>query len=338
MRSQHVGVVYGALAAGADIIFAETALALGAEFAAVLPFTTERFIETSVKIGDPPGQADKWEKRLRAILDGSRGPCSLTLMDPTEPAERGLGSYYFYAFRYAGGLALQRAAVLQTNCRLIAVSDAAGPDSFGGTNRAVADWSAHGRAFDLIAYPHERPQRSQRGEDLDGFRPAVFLWDAAPGGSDKESVLDKIGKSCAMAERPIERTHRDGRRGLCLIAGSTKEALDAGLAAAEAARKAKAAVRIICDFGPVLGGGRAPDKKLIARLQAADDLPGLPGNCVLATESYAAQAKFDLGETIHLVPVSRVEATGEDSERQTARSRPSLPIYTAEWVKGVAKI
>ncbi|HEV7464297.1 MAG TPA: hypothetical protein VGN85_10415, partial [Methyloceanibacter sp.] len=76
-----------------------------------------------------------------------------------------------------------------------------------------------------------------------------------------------------------------------------------------------------------------PDKKLIARLQSADDLPGLPIDCVLATEAYAAQAKFDLGEEVLLVPVGRAEAlvANDDAERQAIRSRPSLPIYMVDW-------
>ncbi len=82
----------------------------------------------------------------------------------------------------------------------------------------------------------------------------------------------------------------------------------------------------------MLGSDRKPDKKLIARLQSADDLPGLPLDCVLATESYAAQAKFDLGDKIVLVPVGRAEVTpiAEEGEHQAVRSRPSLPIFTAE--------
>jgi hypothetical protein len=68
------------------------------------------------------------------------------------------------------------------------------------------------------------------------------------------------------------------------------------------------------------------------RLQSADDLPGLPLDCVLATEAFAAEAKFDLGETVVLVPVGRAEAApaAEEGERQAMRSRPSLPIFTAE--------
>ncbi len=332
--AHNVGIVYGALAAGADIILAETALQLGAELDIVLPFATERFIETSVKIGDPPGEPGKWEKRFRAILDGSQGARSLTIMDPADPAERDLDGYFFYAFRYAAGCALERAAVLQTSCRLVVVSDEAGPDTLAGANRVFADWREHDRPFDLIPYPHARAKRSTRQRAASAFRPVVFLWDAAQDGKDGKG-LEKLLKSAGKGLKRVDRTHRDGRRGACLIAGSTEEALAAAWDAAKAARAAKHSLRVICDFGLVLGGDLDPDKKLIARLRAADDMPGLPLDGVLATEAYAAQAKFDLGDKIVLVPVGRAEtmAAGEDSERQAIRSRPTLPIYTVEWAK-----
>lgn len=334
-EAHNVGIVYGALAAGTDIILAETALALGAELDIVLPFATERFIETSVKIGDPPGFSGKWEKRFRAILDGSQGARSLTIMDPTDPADRDLDGYFFYAFRYAAGCALQRAALLQTRCRLVVVSDDAEPDTIAGTNRAIADWRAQGRALDLIAYPHARHKRPIKASRASVFRPALFLWDAAQDSRDAKAMLDKFAKAAGKGLKRIDRTHRDGRQGACLIAGSTEQALAAGLAVAEAARKAKQALRIICDFGHLLGPDLEPDKKLVVRLQSADDLPGLPLDCVLATEAFAVQAKFDLGEKILLVPVGRAETAlaAEEGERQVIRSRPSLPIYTAEWAR-----
>ncbi len=330
--ANNVGIVYGALAAGADIILAETALKLGAELDIVLPFATERFIETSVKIGDPPGEPGKWEKRFRAILDGSQGARSLTIMDPADPAERDLDGYFFYAFRYAAGCALERAAVLQTSCRLVVVSDEAGPDTLAGANRVFADWREHDRPFDLIPYPHARAKRPARQRAASAFRPMVFLWDAA---QDGKGTLDKLFKSAGKGLKRVDRTHRDGRRGTCLIAGSTEEALAAARDAAKAARAARHSLRVICDFGLVLGGDLDPDKKLVVRLRSADDMPGLPLDCVLATEAYAAQAKFDLGDKIVLVPVGRAEtmAAGEDSERQAIRSRPTLPIYTVEWAK-----
>jgi CRP-like cAMP-binding protein len=335
MAEHDIGIVYGALASGTDIVLAETALAAGAELDVVLPFATERFVETSVKIGDPASAPGKWEKRFRAILE-SQGVRSLTLMDPTDPVERELDGYFFYTFRYAAGCALQRAATLQTNCRLLVVADEGGPDTVAGANRVLDDWREHGRSFDLILYPRSRLAREQRDGALDAFRPVVFLWDAAPGGKNGNGGLDRLFKSAAKGLDGIERTHRDGRRGLCLIAGSTEEALDLGREAVKAARDAKRALRVICDFGLVHGGKAKPDKKLIAHLQSADDLPGLPTDCVLATEAYAAQAKFDLGEGIQLVPVGRaeVQSASEEGERHAIRSRPSLPIYTAEWVSG----
>jgi CRP-like cAMP-binding protein len=332
LTAHNVGILYGALAAGADIILAEAALSLGAELAIVLPFATERFIETSVRIGDPPGYPGKWEKRFRAILDGGQGARSLTIMDPADPAERDLDGYFFYAFRYAAGLGLQRAAMLQTRCRLIAVADDTGPDTLAGANRVLADWRAHDRAFDLIPFPQLRAKRPAREKAAPGFRPVVFLWDASPDGKDKKGALDRLTKRAGKELSRVERTHRDGRRGLCVVAGSCGEALEAAASVAESAREARLAVRIICDFGLVLGSDQKPDKKLIARLQSADDLPGLPLDCVLATESYAAQAKFDLGDKIVLVPVGRAEVTpiAEEGEHQAVRSRPSLPIFTAE--------
>lgn len=335
LTAHRVGIVYGALAAGSDIILAETALKLGAEFDVVLPFATERFIETSVRVGDPPDHAGKWEKRFRAILDGSGGARSLTIMDPMEPVERDLDGYFFYAFRYAAGCALQRAAMLQTHCRLLAVADDIGPDTVAGANRVVADWRERRREFDLIPFSHQRAKRATWEETQHVFRPVVFLWDAGVDGKDGKGGPEKLCKAAGKKLARIERTHRDGRRGICLIAGSTEEALKAALAAAEAARERRLAVRIICDFGPVLGSDLEPDKKLVARLQSADDLPGLPLDCVLATEAYAAQAKFDLGETVRLVPVGRAEIVpaAEEGERQAIRSRPSLPIYTAEWAR-----
>jgi hypothetical protein len=334
LAAHNVGFVCGALAAGSDIIVAEAALARGADFHCVLPFPTEPFIETSLRIGDPPGHAGKWEGRLRAILDGSLGPCSLTVMEPAEPPERDLDGAFFYAFRYVAGEALQRAATLQTRCRLIVVSDEAEGGTIAGANQALIDWRAHGRAYDTIPYPHARPPRPQRENAQSAFRPVVFLWDAAPDDTERDAELDRLFGAIAPKLARVERTHRDGRRGLCLLAGSTEEALGVAVNAVAASRAAAHPLRAVCDFGLLLDGDLALDKKLVARLQSADDLPGLPADRVLATQAYAAQIKFDHGHCVALVPVGRAQcASAEESERQPIRSRPSLPVYTVAWVK-----
>lgn len=335
--AHNVGFVYGALASGSDIILAETALKMGAEFEAVLPFNTERFIDMSVRIGDPPDAPGKWEKRFRAVLDGKHGPCALTIMDAQDPVDRDLDGYFFYGFRYAAGCALQRAAMLQTACGLIVVSDDTEPDSVAGANRVFADWRKAGRPFDLIPYPHPRPKRQKRDRGETAFRPVVFLWDGAP--EAKSTTLDRLFKRIGKGLETVARTHRDGRRGCCLVVETTAQALATAHTAIDAARDAKHPLRVICDFGLVLGRGPGPDKKLIARLQAADDLPGLPLDSVLATEAYAAQAKFDQGDAVRLVPVGRAEAapSTDDGERPALRSRPSLPIFTVEPVKTGAR-
>jgi hypothetical protein len=251
-------------------------------------------------------------------------------MDPQDPVDRDLNGYLFYGFRYAAGCALQRAAMLQTACGLIAVSDETAPDTLPGTNRVLRDWQEHGRPYDLIPFRQRRPKRPDHERMAVAFRPVVFLWDAAPGAPDGKAKLDKLFKKVGKGLDRIERTRRDGRRGRCLVTETTKAALATAHTAVETARQAKHPLRIICDFGLLLGSQLKPDKKLIARFQSADDLPGLPDDCVLATEAYAAQAKFDLGNDVILIPVGRAEVmpSSDDGERQIVRSRPSLPIFT----------
>src|SRR5262249_34898105 len=150
------------------------------------------------------------------------------IMDPNEPVERELDAYFFYAFRYAAGCALQRAATLQTTCRLLVVADGSALDTVAGANRVLDDWREHGRPFDLIRYSHPRVGRGQDESSLAAFRPVVFLWDAAPGIKNGNGSLDRLFRSAGKGRDSVERTHRDGRRGLCLIARSTEEALDIG--------------------------------------------------------------------------------------------------------------
>jgi hypothetical protein len=253
-------------------------------------------------------------------------------MEPAEPPERDLNGAFFYSFRYAAGEALQRAATLQTRCRLIVVSDEAEAETIAGANQVLNDWRAHGRAYDIIPYPHSRPPRPPREKTHSAFRPVLFLWDAAPDDAERDAELDRLFGAIAPSLVSVERTHRDGRRGLCLLAGSTEDALGTALEAARASRTAGHPLRVVCDFGLVLDGDLALDKKLVARLQSADDLPGLPADRVLATQAFAAQIKFDHGARVSLVPVGRAQcAAAEEADRPPLRSRPSLPIYTIAW-------
>jgi predicted DNA-binding protein (UPF0251 family) len=322
-HEQSVGYVYGALACGSDIILAEAALKLGLEFNVVLPFGTERFVKTSVRIGDPLGEAGKWEKRFYEILGRAN---AVTVMEASEPADRDLDSYFFYALRYAAGTALQRATILQTRCELVIVSDQKQPDNIAGANQVWSDWRARDRPLHLIPYNHIRRQHPGRQNVSRSFRPVIFLWEVKTPGNSKQATFHQLFNLVGTHFHCVNRTHRDGRQGICLIMESIEQAFNVGLAAVEWAARTKP-LRVICDFGLVVSADLSPDKKLIPRLQAADDLPGFPIGCLLATEAFAMQAKFELGEQVILVPVGRAEAPGDAS--QTGYLRSSFPVYRA---------
>ena len=87
----------------------------------------------------------------------------------------------------------------------------------------------------------------------------------------------------------------------------------------------------------MLGADRKPDKKLVARLRIRRRPARATARLRAGDGGFAAQAKFDLGEKILLVPVGRAEIVpaADDGERQVTRSRPSLPIFTVEWAKAL---
>ena len=218
--AHNVGIVYGALAAGADIILAETALRLGAELDIVLPFATERFVESSVKIGDPPGQPGTWERRFRAILDGGQACArSPSWTRPTRPsaistAISSMHSAMPPAARWRGRRCCRPTAGWSW-CRTMPARTALPAP----TACSPIGASMQGQLMSFaIRMPGQNARRATGGQAR--FRPVVFLWDAAQDGKDGKG-LEKLLKSAGKGLKRVDRTHRDGRRGTCLIAGST---------------------------------------------------------------------------------------------------------------------
>jgi hypothetical protein len=254
-------------------------------------------------------------------------------MSDEEPDDRRLDTYFFYCFRYAAGCALQRSAILQTDFRMIAVSDQEPPNGIAGTNQALSDWHIHDRPIDIIPYERTRPWNFGASTNATYFRPAVFIW---PGQSNtNQTVFDDALISIVRRFDSVSRTHRDGRRGICLIPFTIEQALYVASAAVKQSRN-KLPLRVICDFGCVLRADNSLDKKLVARLQASDDLLGAPTGQPLSTEAFAMQAKFDLGDKLTLIPIGRAETHlghQSESEQNSICHRPSLSIYTMRWEK-----
>ncbi len=131
---RRIGSGYGALAAGADLVIAETLLGLGAEIHVVLPFAVEDFKALSVRPAGP-----EWEARFDAVLArASSLRLASTVPDLGDPRALGHGS------RVAMGLARLRARHLGSDAVQLAVWDGGEAWGVAGTAVDVAAWRRGG--------------------------------------------------------------------------------------------------------------------------------------------------------------------------------------------------
>ena len=157
----------------------------------------------------------------------------------------------------------------------------------------------------------------------------VFLWDASPDGKDKKGALDRLtkraGKELSRVERLIATAGEAVRR-----RGVMRRGARSGRFRGESAREADTRRHYFLRLR-VGAGSDEPDKKpmpgcnppticrVSARLRAGDG--------VLCGAGQVRPRRQDRS-----VPVGRAEVTpiAEEGEHQAVRSRPSLPIFTAE--------
>lgn len=134
LEAERIGAMFGPLACGADIVIAETCLALGIEFHAVLPFDEEDFLALSVRPGGPG-----WETRFQRCLAGAatthRASAMRYVGDDTQIA---------FGSEVAMGLARLRAAQLGGEAVQVAVWDGAYAGGIAGAGADVMRWRAGG--------------------------------------------------------------------------------------------------------------------------------------------------------------------------------------------------
>lgn len=325
-KEKNVGNLFGALACGADVVVAEAALESGIPFHAVIPFPLKRFAELSVDIGDPKGGEGSWRKRFDDVLARA---ASLTIVDDELPLERDLDGHFYYGFRFMAGQALMRASLLQTECRLIAATDSAPAANVAGSSRAVSDWLESGGHVDHIAFPVPRKAPAGRGRGASSFRPVVLLWDVGGKRADQAAVKSALKAKDFSARKNefhvVERASRVGGEGSAVVAPSLEASIRFAETCAKIADEA-GSLRIIMDFGPVLGADMEPDPKMIARLKAGSDMPGFPSGRPLATLAFAAQAVADFGAKLEVRAIGRTEEIRGETEGR-ARRRSGLPVY-----------
>jgi tetratricopeptide (TPR) repeat protein len=128
------GYAFGALAGGADILWAEALLARGCELHVVLPFREPEFVDVSVApCGE--GWVERFHRCLAAASDIRYGS-----EDTHEPDD----VLFSYGGELAMGLALLRARYLDAEVRQLAVWDGQPADGSAGTAIDVATWGAGG--------------------------------------------------------------------------------------------------------------------------------------------------------------------------------------------------
>jgi tetratricopeptide (TPR) repeat protein len=140
LDGQHAGIAFGALAGGADILWAEALLARGSELHVVLPFRERGFVEVSVA---PCGQdwVQRFHRCLAAATDVRYGS-----EDTREPDD----VLFSYGGELAMGLALLRARYLDAEVRQLAVWDGCPPEGSAGTAADVATWRRGGRPTTIV--------------------------------------------------------------------------------------------------------------------------------------------------------------------------------------------
>ena len=161
-----VGYGYGALASGADIMWAEALLAVGAELNVILPFNAEAFVESSVA---PSGA--HWVDRFHRCMDAAS-----TVHTATDHKLHGDDVLYRYGSELAMGLALVRARHLDAEVFQFAVWDGGAADGEAGTSIDVATWGRTGHETYVVACPAQAQlpdAQVDRRSDTDGSAPVL---------------------------------------------------------------------------------------------------------------------------------------------------------------------
>jgi hypothetical protein len=136
----HAPVVFASAASGSDLIALDAALAAGAEVNVVLPFDREDFARTSVA---PAGPA--WIARFDDVLARAS-----RVVTATDGLHQGDDALFAHAARLVEGLAVLRAAQLETVPAMLCVLDPASDAAEGGTKESFERWRRNVGAPEII--------------------------------------------------------------------------------------------------------------------------------------------------------------------------------------------
>jgi class 3 adenylate cyclase len=139
------GFGLSAAACGADFLFIEEMLKLGADVRVVLPWPKADFIASSVDL--KPGAG--WVERFNDLLE--RVTSVTYLSQQTQPKATHLG--YRYLNECINGLALMFAKLFDAELLPVSVWDGQPGDGNGGTSHFVSFWQAKGQRVEIVKLP-----------------------------------------------------------------------------------------------------------------------------------------------------------------------------------------
>jgi class 3 adenylate cyclase len=140
LNEEDVQIGYASAACGSDILFLEAVQDRGGETVVVLPYEKDLFRKDSVEF--LPGS--NWGERFDRILARSK----VHTVSQYRLATQGIS--YEYANRVLHGMALTKAAQLESSMVHLSVWDQRPGDGLGGTADTVRRWRAHGLKVTVI--------------------------------------------------------------------------------------------------------------------------------------------------------------------------------------------
>jgi class 3 adenylate cyclase len=267
LDSHKIGYAYGALAAGVDILIAETLLARGIELHIILPCPPDHYKAVSVT---PSGA--EWEDRFDACL--KRATTIRTISHDDEAPDPLMIAY---GSEVAMGLAVLKAQQLATSAAQLLIWDGEETGLPAGTAHDGARWRKTGRPQTIIDFPFDRlakkntdsasaPVQNQQARKERSMRALIFA-DFKGFASLRDSqiplfqeqILTPMAEACSLFSDHILHTNTWGD-GLffvldgveCAAAVSLKlresfEAIDlSALGLTE-----QLALRVGCHYGPI---------------------------------------------------------------------------------------
>lgn len=166
LEAKNTGHAYGSLAAGADIIIAEAALALNIELHILLPFSLEEFIDISVR-----SSGDQWVERFQRVLEAATS-VSVTC----DSGYGGDDSLFAYASAVGMGRARILAGALEAEAWQLAIWDGESTNFEAGTALDVSVWrQASGASTEVIAVEKRTGSRSSDRAEIQARRPVRAL-------------------------------------------------------------------------------------------------------------------------------------------------------------------